>query len=73
MTPLQYRVVALLRRRVAIPGQIVAASYTELADGLGPEITPDDVRAAIAELLREAFFPGRPHVGHQQFRGRLPG
>ena len=73
MTPLQTRLVALLRQRVAIPGQIVAASYTELADGLGTGVTPADVHAALDDLLREAFFPGRPHVSNQEFRGRLPG
>ncbi len=73
MTPLQSRVVALLRKRSTVPGQIVVASCAELAEGLGHGFTAADVRAALAELVREEFFLGCPHLGHQDFRGRLPG
>ena len=69
--PLQARVVALLRSRVAIPGQIIAASYEELAEELGGGFTVHDVHVALSELGRASYFLGRPHVGAREFRGRL--
>lgn len=72
MTALQSRIVALLRRRVSIPGQIVAASCAELAERLGDGLTTRDVQAALAGLVTEEFFLGRPHLSSQEFMGRLP-
>jgi hypothetical protein len=69
--PLRSRVVALLRRRITIPGQVVAASYEELADDLGSGFTARGVHLALLELGREAFVHGRPHLSGREFRGRL--
>lgn len=68
---LQSRLVALLRRRVAIPGRVVAATYEELAAELGSNVTARDVRTALVNLRLQARFTGRPHLGHREFRGRL--
>ena len=69
--PLRSRVIALLRRRVAIPGQIIEASYKELVAELGSGFTEREVQVALLELGRESFFLGRPHISDQAFRGRL--
>jgi hypothetical protein len=68
---LRSRVIALLRRRVAIPGQVIQASYKELVAELGSGFTEHEVQVALMELGRESYFHGRPHLSDQEFRGRL--
>jgi hypothetical protein len=68
---LQSRIVELLRRRVTIPGQVIAASYEELAAELGVGFTARDVQVALAELQRSSYFTGRSHLSEREFRVRL--
>jgi hypothetical protein len=69
--PLRSRVITLLRRRAAIPGQVIQASFKELAEELGRGFTEREVQVALMELGRESYFLGRPHLSDQGFRGRL--
>jgi hypothetical protein len=69
--PLHSRIVALLRRRVAITGQVVAATYEELAAELGTGVSAVDVHEALMDLGQRSYFSGRPHLGQREFRGRL--
>jgi hypothetical protein len=69
--PLQPQVVALLRRRTTVPGQIIEASYQDLAEELGNGFTARDVRVVLLELGRASYFLGRPHLSDREFRGRL--
>ena len=73
MTPLQSRLVALLRKHVNIRGHIAAVPYAELAAELASGVTADAVRAALVELRDDGFFPGKPQVDEAQFSGTLPG
>lgn len=68
---LQVRVAALLRGRLAVPGQIIAATYEELAEELGSGFTAYDVRVALTDLQRQLYFHGWPHLSAREFRVRL--
>jgi hypothetical protein len=73
MTPLQSRLVAILRKRGNIRGHIAAVPYAELATELALGVTADAVRAALVELRDDGFFPGKPQFDETQFSGTLPG
>jgi hypothetical protein len=68
---LHARIAALLRRRVLVTGQVVVASYQELAEELGGDVSAREVRAAFVDLGQESYFHGRPHLSEGAFRVRL--
>ncbi len=56
--------------RLPVPGQIIAATYEELAEELGRGFTAHDVHVALTDLRWEHYFHGRPHLSAREFRVR---